>query len=64
MSEWIPVPTTRAAFLALTKELRQYCPPIRHVIFEYESDRAVVTVTNGFCELDDSVDPDTLWREQ
>ncbi|TFK22947.1 hypothetical protein FA15DRAFT_621788 [Coprinopsis marcescibilis] len=63
VSDWDPVPSTPAAFRALTNELRIYCPLITMVVFVHEFERTAVRVSQGFCAVDADVYTEHLWRE-
>ena len=63
VSEWVPPPSTTAAFRALASELRLYCPTITSVVFVLDFERTLVTITNGVCTVNHDAGTDLLWRE-
>jgi hypothetical protein len=68
VTDWNPPPTSFAALRAITNELRIYCRTVNKVVFVYDFDRAVITVSDdgaGGCVLgeENSGVADVIWRE-
>lgn len=68
VTDWNPPPTSFPALRAITNELRLYCRTVRKVVFVYDLDRVVITVTDdeaggNVLEEENSGAADVIWRE-
>ena len=68
VTEWDPPPTSFPALRAITNELRIYCRTIKKVVFVYDFDRVVITVSDdsvGGCVAEEENGGATgvIWRE-
>ncbi|KAG6853471.1 hypothetical protein C0991_004145 [Blastosporella zonata] len=63
VSEWVPAPSSPAAFRALASEMRLYTPSVTRVVFVNDFDRTVVTAVNGICRVEPDISTDFLWRD-
>ena len=68
VTDWNPPPTSFPALRAITNELRLYCRTVRKIVFVYDLDRVVITVTDdeaggNVLEEENSGAADVIWRE-
>lgn len=68
VTDWDPPPTSFPALRAITNELRIYCRTVKRVVFVYDFDRVVITVSEdgvGGCVLEEENGgaADVIWRE-
>lgn len=67
VTDWDPPPTSFQALRAIANELRLYCHTIKRVVFVYDFDRVVITVshdsTGGYIlEEENGGAADVIWR--
>ena len=68
VTDWDPPPMSFPALRAITNELRLYCRTVKKVIFVYDFDRVVITVSDDGadgCVLEEEHGgtADVIWRE-